>query len=95
MNFKPLHDRIAIKPIAEEDKTSGGIFIPDSAKEKPMKGEVVAIGQGARDSDGNVIAMQLKVGDKVLYGKWGGTDVKIDGQEIIIMKEDDVLGIIG
>ncbi len=95
MNFKPLHDRIAIKPIAEEDKTYGGIFIPDSAKEKPMKGEVIAVGQGARDTNGNVIAMQLKVGDKVLYGKWGGTDVKIDGKEIIIMKENDVLGIIG
>lgn len=94
MNFKPLHDRIAIKPIAEEDKTSGGIFIPDTAKEKPMKGEVVSVGEGARDANGNIVAMQVKVGDKVLYGKWGGTDVKIDGQEIIIMKESDVLGII-
>lgn len=94
MSFKPLHDRIAVKPIAEEDKTSGGIFIPDTAKEKPMRGEVVAVGEGARDTNGNKIPMQVKVGDKVLYGKWGGTEVKINGQEMIIMKESDVLGII-
>ena len=94
MNFKPLHDRVAIKPMIEEDKTVGGIIIPDTAKEKPMRGEIVAIGSGARDNDGKIIPLEVKVGDKVLYGKWGGTEVKIDGQEIVIMKENDILGII-
>lgn len=94
MNFKPLHDRIAIKPIADEDKTVGGIIIPDTAKEKPHRGEVVAVGDGSRDSSGNLVPMVIKVGDKVLYGKWGGTEVKIGGDQIIIMKESDVLGII-
>lgn len=95
MKLKPLHDRIAIKPIEQEEKTAGGIIIPDTAKEKPMKGEVVAIGKGIRDANGTVHALELKVGDKVLYGKWAGTEVKIDGQDLIIMKETDVMGIIG
>ena len=94
MNFIPLSDRIAIRPIVEEDKTVGGIIIPDTAKEKPMRGEVVAVGSGAHDQSGNLIAMNVKVGDKVLYGKWGGTGVKIDGKMIIIIKESDVLGIV-
>lgn len=94
MNFKPLHDRVAIKAITEEDKTVGGILIPDTAKEKPMRGEVVAVGSGARDQNGNISPLEVKVGDKVMYGKWGGTEVRIDGAEIIIMKESDLLGII-
>lgn len=94
MKFKPLHDRVAIKPIAQEDKTAGGIIIPDTAKEKPMKGEIVAVGKGSRDTNGNLIPLEVKVGDKVLYGKWGGTEVKLDGEEFIIMKESDIMGII-
>lgn len=94
MNFKPLHDRIAIKAIEQEQKTAGGIIIPDTAKEKPMQGEVVAVGKGARDANGVVHPLEIKVGDKVLYGKWAGTEVKIDNKEIIIMKESDVMGII-
>ena len=94
MNFKPLHDRVAIQPIAEEEKTVGGIIIPDTAKEKPIRGKVVAVGSGARDHNGNLVPMVIKVGDTVLYGKWGGTEVKIEGQQVVIMKESDVLGII-
>lgn len=94
MSFKPLHDRIAIKPIQQEEKTLGGIIIPDSAKEKPMQGEVIAIGSGARDANGAVHPLEIKVGDKVLYGKWAGTEVKVDGHDLIIMKESDVFGII-
>jgi chaperonin GroES len=94
MNFKPLHDRIAIKPIEQEQKTTGGIIIPDTAKEKPMQGQVVAVGSGARDANGNIQPLEVKVGDKVLYGKWAGTEVKIDGQDLMIMKESDVMGII-
>ena len=94
MNFKPLHDRVAIQPIAEEEKTVGGIIIPDTAKEKPIRGKVVAVGSGARDHNGNLVPMVIKVGDTVLYGKWGGTEVKIEGQQVVIMKEGDVLGII-
>jgi chaperonin GroES len=95
MNFKPLHDRIAVKAIEQDQKTSGGIIIPDTAKEKPMQGEVVAVGKGARDANGTLQALEVKVGDKILYGKWGGTEVKIDGVDLIIMKESDVMGIIG
>ncbi len=95
MSFRPLHDRIAVKPIQHDEKTAGGIIIPDTAKEKPMKGEIVAVGKGIKDDKGNMIALELKVGDKVLYGKWAGTEVKIDGQDLVIMKESDVLGIIG
>ena len=94
MNFKPLHDRIAIKPMAQDEKTTGGIIIPDTAKEKPMQGEVIAVGKGARDNQGNIIPLDVKVGDKVLYGKWGGTEVKLGGNEFIIMKETDIMGII-
>lgn len=94
MNFKPLHDRIAVSPIAQDEKTQGGIIIPDTAKEKPMRGKVVAIGSGLRDKDNNLVPLEVKVGDVILYGKWGGTEVKIDGHELIIMKESDVMGII-
>ncbi|MFK7967575.1 MAG: co-chaperone GroES [Rickettsiaceae bacterium] len=94
MNFIPLHDRVAIKPIDQEDKTVGGIIIPDTAKEKPMQGKVIAVGKGSKDKDGNIIPLDVKVGDKVLYGKWGGTEVKIDGEEFLIMKETDIMGII-
>lgn len=95
MNFKPLHDRIAVAPLAGEEKTTGGIIIPDTAKEKPMQGKVVAVGAGSRDKDGKFIPLEIKVGDTVMYGKWGGTEVKIDGQDLVIMKESDVMGIIG
>ena len=94
MNFTPLHDRVAIKPMDQEEKTLGGIIIPDTAKEKPMQGQVIAVGKGTKDKDGNLIPLDVKVGDKVLYGKWGGTEVKVNGQEFIIMKESDIMGII-
>jgi chaperonin GroES len=94
MNFKPLHDRIAIKPQASEEKTSGGIIIPDTAQEKPMQGEVVAVGGGARDQSGNIIPLEVKVGDIIMYGKWGGTEIKVSGNDIVIMKESDVIGIV-
>lgn len=94
MNFTPLYDRVAIKPMDQEEKTLGGIIIPDTAKEKPMQGKVIAVGKGAKDKDGNIIPLDVKVGDKVLYGKWGGTEVKVNGQEFIIMKESDIMGII-
>jgi chaperonin GroES len=94
MTFKPLHDRVAIKAIKPEEKTTGGIIIPDTAKEKPMQGEVVAVGTGARGENGTVYPLEVKVGDRVLYGKWAGTEVKIDGQDLIIMKETDIMGII-
>lgn len=94
MNFTPLHDRIAVKPIEAEEKTAGGIIIPDTAKEKPMQGKVVAVGAGARKENGDLIPMQLKVNDVVLYGKWAGTEVKLGAEEFLIMKESDVLGII-
>ncbi|MDF2966004.1 MAG: co-chaperone GroES [Rickettsiaceae bacterium] len=94
MKFRPLHDRIAIKPLAQEEKTAGGIIIPDTAKEKPMQGEVVAVGKGVRDDKGNIQPLEVQVGDVVLYGKWAGTEVKVNGQELIIMKESDVMGIL-
>ena len=94
MNFTPLHDRVAIKPMDQEEKTLGGIIIPDTAKEKPMQGKVIAVGKGIKDRDGNLIPLDVKVGDKVLYGKWGGTEVKVNGQEFNIMKESDIMGII-
>ncbi|MBA2628430.1 MAG: co-chaperone GroES [Rickettsiaceae bacterium] len=94
MNFKPLHDRIAVLPVPGEEKTTGGIIIPDTAKEKPMQGKVVAVGNGLRDKDGKLVPLEVKVGDTVMYGKWGGTEVKIDGKDIVIMKESDVMGII-
>lgn len=94
MNFRPLHDRIAVKAIMQEEKTKGGIFIPDTAKEKPSQGKVVAVGSGSRNDKGELVPLEVKVGDTVLYGKWGGTEVKIDDQDLIIMKESDVMGII-
>lgn len=94
MNFKPLHDRIAIEQLRGEEKTKGGIIIPDTAQEKPNQGKVVAVGSGARDKDGNIIPLEIKIGDIVMYGKWGGTEVKVDGQELIIIKESDIIGII-
>ncbi|MCC8399396.1 MULTISPECIES: co-chaperone GroES [Rickettsieae] len=94
MSFRPLHDRIAVKPIQQEEKTLGGIFIPDTAKEKPMQGEVIAVGKGVRGENGTIHSLEVKVGDKVLYGKWAGTEVKVDGLDLIIMKESDVMGII-
>lgn len=94
MSFRPLHDRIAVKPIQQEEKTSGGIIIPDTAKEKPIQGEVVAVGKGTKSENGTVHPLEIKVGDKVLYGKWAGTEVKVDGLDLVIMKESDVMGII-
>ena len=95
MNFKPLHDRLLIKPLAAETKTKAGIIIPDTAQEKPMQGEVVAVGKGKRLEDGRLQALDVKVGDKVLYGKWSGTEVKLSGVDHVILKEEDLLGIVG
>ena len=94
MKFRPLHDRVVVKRVEEEGKTKGGIIIPDTAKEKPMEGEIVAVGPGARDEKGNLVALDVKKGDRVLFGKWSGTEIKIDGQELLIMKESDIMGII-
>ncbi|MEM8627264.1 MAG: co-chaperone GroES [Pseudomonadota bacterium] len=93
MKFRPLHDRVVVRRVEEETKTAGGIIIPDTATEKPQQGEVVAVGPGARDEDGERIDMDLKVGDRILVGKWSGTEVKIDGEEVLIMKESDVMGV--
>ncbi len=94
MGFRPLHDRVVVKRIQEEAKTLGGIIIPDTAQEKPQEGEVVAVGPGARDEKGERVALDLKVGDRILFGKWSGTEVKVDGQDLLIMKESDVMGVI-
>ena len=94
MKFRPLHDRIAVKRIEAEDKTAGGIIIPDTAKEKPSQGEVTAVGPGGRDESGKIVEMGVKAGDRVLFGKWSGTEVKLDGEDLLIMKESDILGII-
>jgi len=94
MAFRPLGDRVLVKRVEEEEKTKGGIIIPDTAKEKPQEGEVVAVGPGARDEDGDYIKMDVKEGDRILFGKWSGTEVKIDGQDLIIMKESDILGVL-
>ena len=94
MNFRPLHDRVVVRRLDAEEKTAGGIIIPDTAKEKPMEGEVVAAGPGARGEDGQLQPMDLRSGDRVLFGKWSGTEVKLDGEELIIMKESDVMGVI-
>ncbi|MFM1813682.1 MAG: hypothetical protein RLZ98_377 [Pseudomonadota bacterium] len=94
MKFRPLHDRVVVRRIDEEQKTAGGIIIPDTAKEKPMQGEVVSVGPGARDDSGTVVALDVKPGDCVLFGKWSGTEVKIDGEELLIMKESDILGVL-
>ncbi|MDF1621023.1 co-chaperone GroES [Pseudothioclava nitratireducens] len=95
MAFKPLHDRVLVKRVESEEKTKGGLIIPDSAKEKPAEGEVVATGEGARKDSGELIAPSVKAGDRVLFGKWSGTEVTLDGQEYLIMKESDIMGIIG
>jgi len=94
MKFRPLHDRVVVRRIDAEEKTKGGIIIPDTAKEKPQEGEVVAVGPGGRDEAGKLIPIDLKVGDRILFGKWSGTEVKIDGQELLIMKESDVMGVV-
>src|SRR2546421_7118323 len=94
MRFRPLHDRVVVKRIDAEEKTAGGIIIPDTAKEKPMQGEVVAVGPGGRDEAGKLIKIDVKAGDKVLFGKWSGTEVKLDGEELLIMKESDIMGVI-
>ena len=94
MKFRPLHDRVVVKRLDSETKTSGGIIIPDTAAEKPQQGEAVAVGPGARDESGKLIEIDLKKGDKVLFGKWSGTEVKIDGQELLIMKESDIMGVL-
>jgi chaperonin GroES len=95
MKFRPLHDRVVVRRIEAEEKTAGGIIIPDTAKEKPQEGEVVAVGPGARDESGKVAALDVKTGDRVLFGKWSGTEVRIDGQDLLIMKESDIMGIVG
>ncbi|HET8612023.1 MAG TPA: co-chaperone GroES [Sphingomonas sp.] len=95
MNFRPLHDRVLVKRVEAEEKTAGGIIIPDTAKEKPQEGEVVAAGSGARSEDGKITPLDVKAGDRILFGKWSGTEVKVDGQDLLIMKESDILGIIG
>jgi len=94
MKFRPLHDRVVIRRIEEEEKTKGGIIIPDTAKEKPQEGEVIAAGPGARDESGKLVPLDVKGGDRVLFGKWSGTEVKIDGEDLLIMKESDVMGVI-
>jgi chaperonin GroES len=95
MAFRPLHDRVVVKRLEGEEKTKGGIIIPDTAKEKPQEGEVVAVGPGARDESGKLNPLDVKAGDRVLFGKWSGTEVKIDGQDLLIMKESDILGVVG
>jgi chaperonin GroES len=94
MHFRPLHDRVVIRRIDADEKTAGGIIIPDTAKEKPQEGEVVSAGPGARNEKGELVPLELKAGDRVLFGKWSGTEVKIDGEDLLIMKESDILGII-
>ncbi len=94
MAFTPLHDRVLVRRLEGEEKTAGGLIIPDSAKEKPQEGEVVSVGAGARDEDGDRIAMDVKAGDKILFGKWSGTEIKLDGEELLIMKESDILGVL-
>ena len=95
MSFRPLHDRVVVRRLDSEEKTKGGIIIPDTAKEKPSEGVIVSVGPGARDEDGKYIAPDVKAGDRVLFGKWSGTEVKIDGEDLLIMKESDIMGIIG
>ena len=95
MAFRPLHDRVLVRRVEAEEKTAGGIIIPDSAQEKPSEGEVVAIGEGTRDDDGDRIPLYVKAGDRILFGKWSGTEIKIDGEDLLIMKESDIMGIMG
>jgi chaperonin GroES len=94
MKFRPLHDRVVVRRVESEERTAGGIIIPDTAKEKPQEGEVIAVGPGARDESGKLIPLDVKAGDRILFGKWSGTEVKIDGQDYLIMKESDVMGIV-
>jgi chaperonin GroES len=94
MKFRPLHDRVVVKRVESDSRTAGGIIIPDTAQEKPMEGEILAVGAGARNEQGQVVALDVKVGDRVLFGKWSGTEVKIDGEDLMIMKESDIMGII-
>jgi chaperonin GroES len=94
MKFRPLHDRVVVRRLDAEEKTAGGIIIPDTAKEKPMEGEVIAVGPGARNEQGQIVALDVKAGDRILFGKWSGTEVKLDGEELLIMKESDIMGII-
>ena len=94
MQFRPLHDRVVVRRIEAEEKTKGGIIIPDTAKEKPQEGEIIAVGPGARDESGKLVPIDLKAGDRILFGKWSGTEVRIDGEELLIMKESDVMGVI-
>jgi len=95
MAFRPLHDRVLVRRIEAEEKTAGGIIIPDSAKEKPSEGEIVAVGEGARNEGGDRVALDVKAGDRILFGKWSGTEVKLDGEDLLIMKESDIMGILG
>ena len=95
MAFRPLHDRVVVRRVDSEEKTAGGIIIPDTAKEKPSEGIIEAVGPGARDESGKIVALDVKVGDRVLFGKWSGTEVKIDGEDLLIMKESDIMGIVG
>ena len=94
MSFRPLHDRVVVRRVDSEEKSAGGIIIPDTAKEKPQQGEVISVGPGGRDEAGKLIPIDLKVGDRVLFGKWSGTEVKLDGEELLIMKESDIMGVI-
>jgi chaperonin GroES len=94
MKFRPLHDRVVVKRVEAEEKTKGGIIIPDTAKEKPQEGEVIAVGPGARDQSGKLIPIDLKAGDRILFGKWSGTEIKIEGEDLVIMKESDVMGVV-
>jgi chaperonin GroES len=94
MHFRPLHDRVVVRRVDADEKTAGGIIIPDTAKEKPQEGEVVAVGPGARNEKGELVPLELKIGDRILFGKWSGTEVKIDGEDLLIMKESDILGVI-
>ena len=94
MKFRPLHDRVVVKRVEEEGKTKGGIIIPDTAKEKPMEGEIVAVGPGARDEKGTLVPLDVNKGDRILFGKWSGTEIKLDGEDLLIMKESDIMGII-
>jgi chaperonin GroES len=94
-NFRPLHDRVVVRRVESEAKTKGGIIIPDTAKEKPQEGEIVAVGSGVRDDKGTIVPLDVKAGDRILFGKWSGTEVKLDGEDLLIMKEADIMGIIG
>ena len=94
MKFRPLHDRVVVRRVESDERTAGGIIIPDTAKEKPQEGEIIAVGAGARDESGKIVALDVKAGDRILFGKWSGTEVKIDGEDLLIMKESDIMGVI-